>query len=65
MIKLMMNFCAIRSIGAHNSKKSLCKFIAFYLVGILSKITGPALAYNPIFAGNPNFTIVKHIRDIC
>ena len=44
-----------KTIGADNSRANLLKFLGLYMMGMMVKMTSPALSYIPIFAGFLNY----------
>ncbi|KAL5250494.1 hypothetical protein ACHWQZ_G016287 [Mnemiopsis leidyi] len=64
--KLTVEEMVDRTIDANKENKlSLVKFIALYMVGLLSSMVGPMMAYSPIFTGFLNYKDWVCISEKC
>ena len=54
-----------KTIGADNSRANLLKFLGLYMMGMMVKMTSPALSYIPIFAGFLNYKDWKCASGKC
>ena len=63
--KLTVEEIVNKSIGADHSTASFWKFLGFFLVGMLGKMTGALLSHSPIFTGFLNYKDWECISKKC